>query len=49
LFEHELGKSSVFEIDKKEAERFDDGLECLEKKYHPIQEEFYILSHSIIQ
>jgi predicted N-acetyltransferase YhbS len=42
-------QSPVFEIDKREAERFDEGLERLEKKYLPCQEEFYIHSHSIIQ
>jgi predicted N-acetyltransferase YhbS len=42
-------QSPVFEIDEQEAVRFDDNLECLEKKYQPSQEEFYILSHSIIQ
>lgn len=42
-------QSSVFEIDEQEAERFDEGLESLEKKYQPSQEEFYIYSHSIIQ
>ena len=34
---------------EEEAERFDRSLECLEKKYQPRQEEFYIHSHSIIQ
>ena len=42
-------QSPVFEIDEQEAERFDEGLEGLEKKYQPSQEEFYIHSHSIIQ
>ncbi len=42
-------QSSVFEIDEQEAERFDAGLESLEKKYQPSQEEFYIHSHSIMQ
>lgn len=42
-------ESPVFEIDEQEAQRFDEGLESLEKKYQPSQEEFYILSHSIIQ
>ena len=41
-------QSPVFEIDEQEAERFDEGLEILEKKYQPSQEEFYILSHSVI-
>ncbi|WP_373485244.1 GNAT family N-acetyltransferase [Acetobacterium malicum] len=42
-------QSPVFEIDEQEAERFDAGLESLEKKYQPSQEEFFIHSHSIIQ
>jgi predicted N-acetyltransferase YhbS len=42
-------QSPVFEIDEQEAQRFDEGLENLEKKYQPSQEEFYIHSHSIIQ
>jgi hypothetical protein len=41
-------QSPVFEIDQQEAERFDEGLESLEKKYQPSQDEFYIYSHSII-
>ncbi|WP_058302817.1 GNAT family N-acetyltransferase [Gorillibacterium timonense] len=42
-------QSPAFEIDEQEAERFDVGLEILEKKYQPSHEEFYIHSHSIIQ
>lgn len=42
-------QSPVFEIDEKEAQRFDEGLERLEKKYQPSQEEFYIHSNSIIR
>jgi len=42
-------QSPVFDIDEQEAERFDEGLKSLEKKYQPSQEEFYIHSHSIIQ
>ena len=42
-------QSPVFEIDEKEAERYDEGLESMEKKQQPSQEEFYIHSHSIIQ
>lgn len=41
--------SSVYEIDEKEAGRFDEGFEPWEKKYQPSQEEFYIYSHSIVQ
>jgi len=42
-------QSPVLDIDEHEAERFDKGLESMEKKYQPSQEEFYIHSHSIIQ
>lgn len=42
-------QSSVFEIDEKEAEKFDAGFEKMEKKYLPSQEEFYILSNSKIE
>jgi len=41
-------QSPVFEVDEQEAARFDEGLESMEKNYQPSQEEFYILSHSII-
>jgi putative acetyltransferase len=39
-------QSPVYEIDLPDAQRFDEGLEKMEKKYLPSQEEFYILSHS---
>jgi predicted N-acetyltransferase YhbS len=42
-------QSPVFELDEQRAESFDEGLENQEKKYQPSQEEFFILSHSIIQ
>lgn len=42
-------QSSVFEIDEQEAQRYDDTLEKLEKKYQPSQEEFYIHSHALLQ
>lgn len=42
-------QSSVFDLDEQEAERFDDSLEKLEKKYQPSQEKFYILSNSTIK
>ena len=42
-------QSPVFEIDKDEAELYDAGLESLEKKFQPSQEEFFILSHAVIQ
>ena len=41
--------SDVMQLDEKEAELFDDGLEKMEKKYQPSQEEFYIHSHSFIK
>ena len=41
--------SPVMQIDEKEAQRFDDGLEKMEKRHQPSQEEFYILSHSTVQ
>ncbi len=41
--------SSVMKIDEQEAERFDERLEKMEKKFQPSQEEFYIYSHSIMQ
>ncbi|MEA4894930.1 MAG: N-acetyltransferase [Oscillospiraceae bacterium] len=42
-------QSPVFEIDEQEAERFDESLEKMEKKFKPSQEEFYVHSHSVIQ
>lgn len=41
--------SSVMKIDEQEAERFDESLEKMEKKFLPCQEEFFIHSHSVIQ
>ena len=40
--------SPVFTFDEKEAERFDAGLEKMEKECRPGQEEFYILSQAVI-
>jgi predicted N-acetyltransferase YhbS len=42
-------QSPVYEIDEQEALCFDDALEKMEKKYLPCQEEFYILSNSIMK
>ena len=42
-------QSAVYEIDQEEARRFDASLEKWEKKHLPCQEEFYILSHAILQ
>jgi predicted N-acetyltransferase YhbS len=41
-------ESSVMHIDEQEAAHFDDTLEKMEKKYQSSQEEFYILSNSIL-
>lgn len=41
--------SPVMQIDEEEAQCFDEGFEKMEKKYQTSQEEFYILSHSVIQ
>lgn len=40
--------SPVMNVDEQEAERFDESLKKMEKKYRPSQEEFYINSNSII-
>lgn len=40
--------SSVMQVDEKEAQRFDEELEKMEKKYQVSQEEFYIYSHSFV-
>lgn len=42
-------QSPVFEYDQQEALRYDASLEKWEKKQLPCQEEFYILSNSVIQ
>lgn len=41
--------SPAMNIDEQEAQRFDESLEKMEKKFQPSQEEFYILSHSFVQ
>lgn len=41
-------QSPVFEIEEQEAQDFDGGLVKLEKAYQVSQEEFFILSHSVI-
>lgn len=41
--------SPVMAISKEEAERYDDTLEPMEKKYLPSQDEFYIMSRSFIE
>lgn len=41
--------SPVMTFDEEEAEQFDESLDKMEKKFEPSQEEFYILSHAVIQ
>ena len=41
--------SPVMQVDETDAQRFDDTLEKMEKRYQPSQEEFYILSNSFVQ
>lgn len=41
-------QSPAFEINEKAAQEFDEGLEKMEKKHLPCQEEFYIHSHAVI-
>ena len=41
--------SPVMEIREEDALAFDNGLEPLEKKHLPSQEEFYIMSHSFVE
>ena len=40
--------SPVMSISEEDARKYDDGLEPLEKKHLPSQEEFYIMSHSAL-
>ena len=39
----------VMQIEEQDAQRFDEGLEPMEKKYQTSQEEFYIHSHAVLQ
>lgn len=41
--------SPVMAISEEEAQKYDDTLEKMEKKYQPSQDEFYIMSHSFIE
>ena len=41
--------SPVMNVDEREAQAFDDGLEKMEKKWMPSQEAFYIMSHSFVE
>ncbi len=41
--------SPVMNVDEREAQVFDDGLEKMEKKWMPSQEAFYIMSHAFVE
>ena len=41
--------SPVMNVDEREAQAFDDGLEKIEKKWMPSQETFYIMSHAFVE
>ena len=41
--------SPVMAIDEQAAQAYDSGLEPMEKKYLPSQDEFYIMSHSFVE
>lgn len=41
--------SPVMNVSEEAAREYDDGLEPLERKYLPSQEEFYIMSHSFVE
>lgn len=41
--------SPVMAVSEEEAQRYDDTLEPMEKKYLPSQDEFYIMSHAFIE
>lgn len=41
--------SPVMNVDEREAQAFDDGLEKMEKKWMPSQEIFYIMSHAFVE
>ena len=41
--------SPVMAINEEEAQRYDDTLEKMEKKYQPRQDEFYIISQSFLE
>ena len=42
-------ESPAMAVNAEEALAYDNALEKLEKKHHPSQEEFYIMSHSFIE
>lgn len=41
--------SPVMNVPEQDARRYDDGLEKMEKRRQPSQEEFYIMSHSSVE
>ena len=41
-------ESPVMELSEEEAQKYDDSLEPMPKKWQPSQEEFYIMSHSFV-
>lgn len=41
--------SPVMAVNEEDAQRYDDTLEKLEKKYQPSQDEFYIMNHAFIE
>ena len=41
--------SPVMAVSEEDAQKFDDTLEKMEKKYLPSQDEFYIMSHSFVE
>lgn len=41
--------SPVMAVDEKEAQRYDDMLQPMQKEWRPSQEEFYIMSHAFIE
>ena len=42
-------ESDIMAVSEEEAQNYDNSLEKLEKKYQPSQDEFYIMSRSLIQ
>lgn len=44
-----LPSEPAMEIDEKDAGRFDETFEPMERKVLPCQETFYIHSHSVVQ
>ncbi|MDO4283863.1 MAG: N-acetyltransferase [Eubacteriales bacterium] len=42
-------ESDSMAISEEEAQRYDNAMEEMEKKYQPSQEEFYIMSHSFLE